>query len=59
MESALDLGAFACSINGLFGGSTGIIDNSTGTATYTLTAGNNAANGAFAGVIKECLPDFR
>ena len=50
LNGTLDLGSFACAINGLTG--TGTVDNSTGAATYTLTAGNNAANSTFSGIIK-------
>jgi autotransporter-associated beta strand protein len=50
LSGTLDMGAFSGAINGLNGG--GTVDNTTGAATYTLTAGNNAANGNFSGVIK-------
>ncbi len=47
----LDLNGISPTINGLYG--SGIIDNVTGTGTYTLTIGNNATNsaGTFSGGI--------
>jgi autotransporter-associated beta strand protein len=48
--SALDLGGFNETINGLSG--TGVIDNKSGTGTYTLTIGANDATSTFSGVIQ-------
>ena len=50
LAGILDLATLACSVNGLNGA--GTVDNSTGTGTYTLTAGNNNANSTFSGMIK-------
>ena len=49
LAGKLDLATFACSVNGLSGA--GTVDNSTGTGTYTLTAGNNGASSTFSGII--------
>jgi autotransporter-associated beta strand protein len=54
LDGTLDLASFACGINGLNGGSGGVVDSSTG-AGATLTAGNNAANGNFAGTLKNTV----
>jgi fibronectin-binding autotransporter adhesin len=50
LAGTLDLANFACSVNGLNGA--GTVDNSTGTGTYTLSAGNNNANSTFSGIIQ-------
>jgi autotransporter-associated beta strand protein len=50
--ATLDLSANSQTINGLYG--SGTVDNLAGTATYTLTVGNNATNsgGSFGGSIQ-------
>jgi autotransporter-associated beta strand protein len=50
VDGALDLNGNSITINGLSG--SGIVDNATGTATYTLTLGDNNRSGTFPGVIK-------
>jgi autotransporter-associated beta strand protein len=43
-NATIDLNGYSPSINNLFGNSSGVVDNKTGTSTYTLTIGNNATN---------------
>ena len=48
----LDLNGHNARINGLSGSSNAVIDNKSGTGTYTLTVGDNDQGGTFGGVIK-------
>jgi fibronectin-binding autotransporter adhesin len=50
LAGAIDLSGFSGAINGLNGA--GTVDNSTGVGTYTLTVGNDNADGVFTGLIK-------
>jgi autotransporter-associated beta strand protein len=43
-NATIDLNGNSQTINGLYGNSSGVVDNKTGTGTYTLTVGNNATN---------------
>ena len=49
VNGTLDLGGFSEAVNGLNG--SGVINNSSGAGTYTLTVGGNDASGNFSGVI--------
>ena len=53
VNGTLDLGGYSPTINALSGG--GIIDNSIGAGTYTLTMGNNGQGGTFDGVIRNTI----
>jgi fibronectin-binding autotransporter adhesin len=52
VSSTLNLNGNSQTINGLYG--SGLVDNTTGTATYILTVGNNSTNsaGTFSGTIQ-------
>lgn len=50
LSGKLEMGNFSCGTGGLNGA--GTVDNSTGTATYTLTVGNNGNGGTFSGIIQ-------
>jgi autotransporter-associated beta strand protein len=50
--ATFDLNGHNARINGLTGSANAIIDNRSGTGTYTLTLGDNNQNGTFSGVIK-------
>ncbi|MFA7334678.1 MAG: autotransporter-associated beta strand repeat-containing protein, partial [Kiritimatiellia bacterium] len=51
VNGTLDLAGVSPTINGLFGA--GVIDNRTGTLTYTLTVGANDRDGVFSGTIQD------
>jgi fibronectin-binding autotransporter adhesin len=52
-NGTINLNGISVTVNGLYG-SGGVVDNQTGTATYTLTIGNNSTNsgGSFSGTIQ-------
>ena len=45
LNATIDLNGNSQTINNLNGNSSGVVDNKTGAATYTLTVGNSATNG--------------
>jgi autotransporter-associated beta strand protein len=59
LNATLDLNGNSQTVNGLNGNSSSVVDNKAGTATYTLTVGNNATNGGgsfeFDGIIQNTL----
>ncbi len=52
LNGTLNLNGFTETINGLSGAASGVVDNASGSGTYTLTFGGNNAGGSFAGTIK-------
>ena len=50
LDGTLDMGGFSSGAGALNGA--GSVDNSTGTATYTLTVAGNGDSGSFSGIIK-------